>query len=330
MNDKIDFVIIWVDGNDTDWQKERAKYKSNFANDNNIHRFRDWDNLQYWFRGVEKFSPWVNNIYFVTWGHIPSWLNQDHPKLKIVKHEEFIPKEYLPTFSAHPIELNLHRIEGLSNNFVYFNDDMFLVDYVKEEMFFNENLPCDSAIMNVHCYNMDEMFILAPFRNIGVINKHFRMKEVLKKHRTKWFNVKYGINVLRNIYLLPCPRFPGLLQQHLPTSFTKEVFNILWREEYEILHETCKNKFRHMLDVNQWLMKAWQNMSGQFYPRKYNVGKSIAAHNIEIACNYISKQKGKMLCLNDVDMSEEKFVMSRDLIKKSFDTILPEKSQFEN
>lgn len=198
MNDKIDFVIIWVDGNDDKWREVRSNYKSDFTNDTNVHRYRDWDNLQYWFRGVEKFAPWVNNIYFVTWGHLPSWLNIKHPKLKIVKHEDFIPKEYLPTFSANPIELNLHRIDGLSNNFVYFNDDMFLIKDVNENVFFKNNLPCDSAIMNVHCYNIEEMFIMTPFRNIGIINKHFKMKEVLKKSPTKWFNFKYGLNVLRN------------------------------------------------------------------------------------------------------------------------------------
>lgn len=94
--------------------------------------------LQYWFRGVEKFAPWVNRIYFVTWGHIPSWLNLSHPKLKVVRHEEFIPTDYLPTFSSHPIELNLHRIKGLSERFVYFNDDTFLIRPVLQEDFFQK------------------------------------------------------------------------------------------------------------------------------------------------------------------------------------------------
>lgn len=329
MNDKIDFVIIWVDGNDPEWQKERAKYKPSLSNDNNVHRFRDWDNLQYWFRGIETFAPWVNNVYFVTWGHIPKWLNVNHPKLKVVKHEDYIPEEYLPTFNSNTIELNLHRIRGLSDKFVYFNDDMFLIDYVKEDDFFKNNLPCDSAIMNVHCYNMEEMFVLTPFRNIGIINRYFKMNEVLKKHPFQWFNIKYGYNMLRNIYLLPCPRFPGLLQQHLPTSFKKEVFNTLWEKEYEILDETCKHRFRHILDVNQWLIKEWQNASGEFHPRKYNIGRSIAAYNIDKACHYISKQKGKMLCLNDVDMSEKEFEVSVKRINNSFNSILPNKSSYE-
>ena len=63
----IDFVMIWVDGNDPEWQKEKAKYDERVETlANNEVRFRDWDNLQYWFRAVEKFAPWVRNVYFVT------------------------------------------------------------------------------------------------------------------------------------------------------------------------------------------------------------------------------------------------------------------------
>ena len=110
---KIDFVITWVDGNDSAWREEKARY-SGVSGDQKKNRFRDWDILQYWFRGIEKFAAWVNCVYFVTWGHIPGWLNTDHPKLKIIRHEEFIPKEYLPTFNSHTIEFNLHRIQDLS------------------------------------------------------------------------------------------------------------------------------------------------------------------------------------------------------------------------
>ena len=107
----IDFVIIWVDGADPKWCEEESKYlpKSSFEDDKEV-RYRDWDNLQYWFRAVEAYTPWVRTIHFVTWGHLPKWLKADHPKLHIVKHEDFIPEEYLPTFNSHTIELNLHRL----------------------------------------------------------------------------------------------------------------------------------------------------------------------------------------------------------------------------
>ena len=107
----IDFVIIWVDGNDKQWQAEKAKYDGKtVTNANSEVRFRDWDNLQYWFRGVEKFAPWVNKIHFVTWGHLPKWLDTTNPKLNIVNHKDYIPSKYLPTFNSHTIELNLSLI----------------------------------------------------------------------------------------------------------------------------------------------------------------------------------------------------------------------------
>ena len=80
-DDKIDFVMIWVDGNDPEWRKEKNLYdKSNTKGDDAEVRYRSWDNLQYWFRGVEKFAPWVNKIHFVTWGALTRMVRYLQPK----------------------------------------------------------------------------------------------------------------------------------------------------------------------------------------------------------------------------------------------------------
>lgn len=325
----IDFVIIWVDGNDLEWQKKRNEYRTDVNVDASVSRFRDWDNLQYWFRSAEYFTPWVNKIHFVTYGHLPKWLNTEHPKLNIVNHFDYIPEEYLPTFSSHTIELNLHRIKELSDNFVYFNDDMFIIDKMTEQDFFKNGLPCDSGIMNVHCYNMNEMFVMAPFRDVGVINKYFSMKKVLSEKPMNWFNPIYGINALRNLYLLPCPRFPGFLQQHLPASYCKKTFEEIWEKEFEIMDITCRHKFRDVSDVNQWVFKEWQLAKNEFYPRRLSIGKSIPLYKVDDAVDYISKQRGKMVCLNDVDMSESEFEVKKEAVKAAFEAILPKKSSFE-
>ena len=88
MNDGIGFVITWVDGSDPVWQAERNKYvsekqksHSDIAGDK---RYSDNGLLRYWFRGIEQFTPWVRKICFVTYGHLPEWLNLNHPKLNIV------------------------------------------------------------------------------------------------------------------------------------------------------------------------------------------------------------------------------------------------------
>ena len=134
--EKIDFVIIWVDGNDPEWQKEKMKYDNsiNINNDSREIRYRDWDNLQYWFRGVEKFAPWVNKIHFVTCGQVPKWLNTNNPKINLVNHSDYIPEKYLPTFNSNAIEINLHRIEELSVE----NEEEIIHEFLIDKEFNNE------------------------------------------------------------------------------------------------------------------------------------------------------------------------------------------------
>lgn len=153
---KIDFVVTWVDGEDREWQRDKAywyaqehgksdvtEYAKQAAGD---MRYRTWDTLKYWFRAVEAFAPWVNQIFFVTCGQIPDWMNTEAPKLVTVSHKEFIPQKYLPTFNSQAIELFFHKIPGLSEHFVYFNDDCFLTAPVCPEDFFRNNLPADCAM----------------------------------------------------------------------------------------------------------------------------------------------------------------------------------------
>ena len=77
---EIDFVITWVDGSDPAWQRERARCLHPEEADGQIDfrdtRYRDWGNLRYWFRAVEAYAPWVRKVHFVTWGHVPQWLNR--------------------------------------------------------------------------------------------------------------------------------------------------------------------------------------------------------------------------------------------------------------
>ena len=95
---EIDFVITWVDGSDPAWLREKAAYGGQEINERTPSvdardvRYLDHGLLRYWFRGVEKFAPWVRKIHFVTWGHLPAWLDTGHPKLHIVRHEDYIPK----------------------------------------------------------------------------------------------------------------------------------------------------------------------------------------------------------------------------------------------
>lgn len=324
----IDFVIPWVDGSDEKWLAEYKKYM-NAEGDNREIRYRDMDTLKYWFRGVEKYASWVNKIYFVTCGHLPDWLNTNNPKLKCIKHSDYIPNEYLPTFSSHTIELNMHRIPELSEHFVYFNDDTFIVKEMKREDFFVKGNPCDTAIFCPYIPTRRPMF-LAPIINTAVINDNFKKKEVIRRNFTKIYSTKYGKYILNNIRLLPGRTMIGFKQFHLPVSFLKSTFDRVWEKEYDILNSTCENKFRGVMDVNQWIVKDWQICEGNFYPRNLNVGKNYAIETIESldeVYRLMHHSKYKMLCINDE--YKDDFECAKEKICESFERLLPQKSSFE-
>lgn len=328
MEEKIDFVITWVDGNDKNWIIEKERFQEKKENDSN--RFRDWDNLKYWFRAVEQFAPWVNRIFFVTWGHVPTWLNTNHPKLKILRHEDYIPQEYLPTFNSNVIELNLHRVKELSEQFVLFNDDFFLCKPLEKSDFFKEGIPCEEFSENINMpKKYHNAFSHIALNNIGIVNEHFNKKEVYRKHLGKYFNWHYGLNNVRTFLLLPWPMFAQFRDPHLPVALLKSTLEKLWKIEPEAFETTSQNRFRHSTDVNQYLIRYWQLLEGNFHPRSSKIGRyfEIARDNTKLL-EAIRKQKCKMICLNDVDTSID-FEKTKQEIQNAFDKILPRKSNFE-
>ncbi len=326
---KIDFVIAWVDGNDEKWLLEKSKYSLVKENDQSKIRYRDWENLKYLFRGIEKYAPWVNNVFFITYGHLPNWLNVNNDKLKIIKHSDYIPEEYLPTFSANPIELNFHRIKELSENFVYFNDDMFITNNVKEEDFFKNELPCETAILNPVTPSGADVMDYIFFNNTRIINKHLDKKACLKNNFFKFFNYKYGKNVLRTFMCSNWKNFLGFKFTHFPTSLKKSTYEEIWNLEYEALNEACKNKFRSKDDYSQYLMKDWQIASGNFYPRNPKIGKfHNVSDNLKEIKRDIESNKYKLMCINDKEFNGD-FEFIKNEINSSFEKILSNKSSFE-
>ena len=337
----IDFVMLWVDDTDPEWRKQRNLYsgKDEAMVDNREARYRDWDTLKYWFRGVEKFAPWVNKIYFVTCGHLPEWLNVEAEKLVHVKHSDYIPPEYLPTFSSHTIELNLNRIPELSEHFVYFNDDTFICRPVAPELFYRGGKPVHQARLHaIRAGKMGEMMPHIYLNTTEVINEHFDMHEVLKKDSRKWFSVaKNGPGVVfENRFCSRYNMFPGFGNEHLPTPILKSTMDTIWKLNGERLDATCRHRFRDVRDVSQYVFRYWQLASGNFVPEKL---KFLGAHytitadqkELDDLCGYVSGGKYRMLCLNDADgiHSYEEFVQAREQLLKAFEILLPEKSSFE-
>ncbi|XP_012264034.2 N-acetylglucosamine-1-phosphotransferase subunits alpha/beta isoform X2 [Athalia rosae] len=98
----IDVVYTWVNGSDPTF----------------LHSLQ---------KSLEMYAPWVRHVYIVTNGQIPSWLDMDNPRLTLITHEDiFLDHKDLPTFSSPAIESHIHRIPGLSDKFLYFNDDVLL------------------------------------------------------------------------------------------------------------------------------------------------------------------------------------------------------------
>ncbi|MEG2813869.1 MAG: Stealth CR1 domain-containing protein [Oscillospiraceae bacterium] len=326
--DTIDFVLTWVDGNDPEWQAEKRKYKPSSDSDDGINRYLDWENLQYWFRAVEKFAPWVNKIHFVTAGHIPKWLNTNNPKLNIVKHSDYIPSEYLPTFSSHPIELNIHRIKGLSENFVYFNDDTFLNAPVKPENFFKDGKPVDQLIFDI-AYPSREQISKIVYNNYELISKYTTKRFLYKNAFSKLFYPFYGLVGLKNYFLLPFQHFTGFYNHHLPISFCKSIYCEMWEKEYDALNETSLRKFRDNADVSPWAIRYLNLSRGNIVPASYNQGKIFAITNSnEKLYKAISKSKYRMICCNDAGEYDDFQKQKQNLIN-IFDKKLPEKSSFE-
>ena len=326
----IDFVITWVDGSDIEWLKEKAKYSSEEEKQFNYNdvRFREWGLLKYWFRSVEIYAPWVRKIHFVTCGHYPHWLNINHPKLNLVKHEDYIPPYgLLPTFSSHPIELNLHRIGGLAEHFVYFNDDTYVNSPVTPSDFFRKGLPCDCAIRNVPTISR---FGHIDMNALITVGKEFNFHTQFKRFPTKWFNWRYGINNFRTLLLMPWPVFCGFKNQHIANSYLKSTFKEVWEKYPLLLNETCNRRFRDDRDINQYVFKYWQLAKGEFSPRKFSFGVryDISENNIDEIVHNILSRKSKIICLND----NEKIIEIdhlRDRLNEAFGTIFPNKSSFE-
>jgi len=326
----VDIVVTWVDDSDLEWRKRRDQYK-NVKNDSEAQsdlRFRDWDLLKYWFRGIEKFAPWARKIFLVTVNPVPKWLNLDNERVVLVHHNDFIPEQYLPTYNSRVIELNLHRIIGLSENFVYFNDDYFLCRPTKKDHFFKGNSPRAMAVSN--SLSVGDNISHAMLNNIQVLNDNFSKHQVIRESPLKWFNPKYGLATLQNLALLPWPRFTGFHNHHLPLALKKSVAKEIWELEYEVLDRTSRSRFRQFTDVNPFLLSWWSICTGNFAPaplKSYGRYFQLDQAGVEPVVESIRKQKYATICINDgsiPDLDEAK-----RQIQHAFQAILEESCSFE-
>ncbi|BBA92998.1 Stealth CR1 domain-containing protein [Streptococcus ruminantium] len=318
MTEKIDFVVTWVDGSDPKWQKQKQHYMSEEDKGlNSVARYRDWEIFKYWFRAVEKHAPWVNKVVLITEGHVPEWLNINHEKLLLIKHSDYIPQEYLPTFNSNVIELNIHRIEELSEHFVLFNDDMFINKSVGPEDFFRNGLPTDVGVFSPQVPKSGGIASIS-LNNIEVINDYFNTHQILKEWNNKFFRLSYGKHLLKNFIVLPWNSVLGFYDHHLPVAYKKSTFKHLWNLEEQKLRQTSRNKFRTKSDINHWLMRYWQLASGQFTPRSVHFGNYYSIFDeLNKIISELRNPKYHLICLNDGEEISD-FEEVKQKIAKSF------------
>lgn len=291
----MDAVITYVDNLDPVWQQEYAAY----AEEPQLNkRYRDWGTLKYLLRGIEANMPFIHNVYLVvsTESQVPSWARR--PDLRIVLHKDIIPQEYLPLFNSCSIEMFLHRIPGLAEEFLYFNDDMFPLAPCEREDFFIDG---KSAIN-------------------------------FAKHILPFGMYKSQCKVSSNLARKALGLAPGLLfvrPQHtcspMLKSRSEEAFKAV---EDEIIARL--SRLRTKENANQYLFLDYLYWGGWTVPGKIsNKHLSQAVYSGEQIAEYICNPQTKLACINDVQMPDDKFAQMKGEILAGFEKAFPEKSRFE-
>ena len=251
-----------------------------------------------------------------------------NPKINLVSHKDYIPEQFLPTFNSVVIEYYLHKIPGLSEHFVYFNDDFYIIDKIGVERFFKNGLPCDIAAFK---YNPSWSQWYRTLQNsISIINRYFDKKEIMARDHDKWFDKSYGSKARWNYILKPCNKFIPLRTPHNAQPYLKSTFEEVWSVVEKELTEASKNKFRSFSDYTPELFRTWQICKGNFEP--YNTYSDTKMFPLMIkpkqAVKAIYNQSYKLICLND-NVHIRNYSQVMENLQKAFNTILPKKSTFE-
>ncbi len=143
-------------------------------------RFRENEELKFSLRSVLLNASWVRSIYIVTDNQVPNWYKEFDQRVKFISHEDiFLNKADLPTFNSHAIESNLHRIPGLSEHFLYFNDDFFLRSAVKPCDFFSKDGAQTKFFWSEQVFipeSLDEESVpvdIAAWNNVAFLEKNY-------------------------------------------------------------------------------------------------------------------------------------------------------------
>lgn len=309
----IDIVVTYLNDSDKKWREEFAYWKGREvskgqADINNRQAFgeerlRDWGTFKYWFRGIEKNCPWVNKVFLIVQNenHIPKWLNRNNPKLRIVFHDEFIPKELLPVFNIVPILMYLDNIKDLGEYYIISDDDEFFLNPIKEDRFLRDNKPvhADNRIPFEY-YNMDtsdKVFF-------DILNNNLRLEEKYMKEK-----VKYGF-------------------YHLPDIRKKSFNQKIMEENYkEILESQKASKFRHPSNISCTIFSDLLKICDIAYIDN-NLYNNCSYCCLKSIVNFNIYKDKDIVCFNDTELLDNYEITRKKLIA-FLNSKFPNKCSFE-
>lgn len=276
---EIDIVITFVDNHDPIWQESFKNYcvennyidkLENFA----IERYENMHLIKYWFACVNKFMPWVRNIFMVVSNieQVPQEIADD-PKLKVVLHKEIIPAKFLPTFNSKCIEMFLHNIEELSEYYIYFNDDIYPIKPLQPTDFFTANGRIRTILQGDSIYKTPDNV----FRN-GVLTGFNYVADYFKFSRPKGY------------YKIPLHTATPMIKSHC-----KEC-----RELFAAPIESRLTAFRTPQQCNQYLFVFWEYFKYKVSASQYNFLLASVEDTTEKLRRHLNMQMFKLVCINDI------------------------------
>ncbi len=306
----IDLVYTWVDSSDTRWLEKKSQFDESIKLINKDAtdkcRFQNNDELRYSLRSVEKYANWINKIYIVTDEQVPEWLNLDNEKVQIIDHKEILPNDALPTYNACSIENGIANIEGLSEHFLYANDDMFFWNETEPEFFFDGNKPI------------------------------IRIKERIKKY--KEYKHLYGAMIYK-AYITAKEAFKKdypYFSHHNIDSYRKSLFTNCIAEFNDEFKKTAYNRFRTLEDMQRMIISFYSLAKDEAVLRDVNLSifeKLLRKSPDSDYCNLKKKlldkiinSESKLICINDCRKTTDE---DREYLKEILNKKFPNKSQFE-
>ena len=150
-HDPIDAVISWVDGLDPAHLQKRQIFMGSaphlfHENATNPHRWACNGEIYLCLASLEHNAPWLRKIWIITDEQSPDLSRLSaalRAKVHLVDHSDIFANHgaALPTFNSLAIETFLWNIAGLSDRFIYFNDDVFLTAPCEKSDFFSPSGP---------------------------------------------------------------------------------------------------------------------------------------------------------------------------------------------